>query len=83
MKQIVREGRMNRVRKVLGSVFLWSLLLLALLSSGCKREPTAEALLRLGRASHARGDVDDPYSLEPLYLRPSSAEEQWTRRHSP
>jgi tRNA threonylcarbamoyladenosine biosynthesis protein TsaB len=46
-------------------------------------EATADALLRLGRARHARGEFDDPYTLEPLYLRPSSAEEQWTRRHSP
>jgi len=46
-------------------------------------DPTADALLRLGRARHAGGEVDDPYTLEPLYLRPSSAEEQWTRRHSP
>ncbi len=46
-------------------------------------EPTADAVLQLGLARHARGEHDDPYTLEPLYLRPSSAEEQWTRRHSP
>jgi tRNA threonylcarbamoyladenosine biosynthesis protein TsaB len=45
-------------------------------------DPTADALLRLGLARYARGERDDPYTLEPLYLRPSSAEEQWARRQS-
>jgi tRNA threonylcarbamoyladenosine biosynthesis protein TsaB len=46
-------------------------------------DPTAQTLLQLGLARHAHGEHDDPYALEPLYLRPSSAEEQWTRRHTP
>jgi tRNA threonylcarbamoyladenosine biosynthesis protein TsaB len=46
-------------------------------------DPTAQVLLQIGLARHARGERDDPYALEPLYLRPSSAEEQWTRRHTP
>jgi tRNA threonylcarbamoyladenosine biosynthesis protein TsaB len=45
-------------------------------------EPRADSLLRLGLARYARGERDDPYTLEPLYLRPSSAEEQWARRQS-
>lgn len=35
-------------------------------------------LLRLGLARYRAGEHDDPWTLEPLYLRPSSAEEQWT-----
>ena len=34
----------------------------------------------LGRDRAARGERDDPMAVEPLYLRPSSAEEQWDRR---
>jgi tRNA threonylcarbamoyladenosine biosynthesis protein TsaB len=45
-------------------------------------DPTADSLLRLGRARYARGERDDLYTLEPLYLRPSSAEEQWARRQT-
>jgi tRNA threonylcarbamoyladenosine biosynthesis protein TsaB len=43
-------------------------------------EPRAESLFRLGREQFLRGERDDPWTLEPLYLRPSSAEEQWARR---
>jgi tRNA threonylcarbamoyladenosine biosynthesis protein TsaB len=43
-------------------------------------EPRAESLLRLGLARLAAGLSDNPLSLEPLYLRPSSAEEQWRGR---
>jgi tRNA threonylcarbamoyladenosine biosynthesis protein TsaB len=39
-------------------------------------EPRAETLLRLGLARYTTGERDDPFALEPLYLRPSSAEEQ-------
>jgi tRNA threonylcarbamoyladenosine biosynthesis protein TsaB len=42
-----------------------------------RREPLAEGLLRLGLARFRAGQRDDVWSLEPLYLRPSSAEEQW------
>jgi tRNA threonylcarbamoyladenosine biosynthesis protein TsaB len=41
-------------------------------------EPQLEGLLRLGLARWQRGQTDSPLTLEPLYLRPSSAEEQWT-----
>jgi tRNA threonylcarbamoyladenosine biosynthesis protein TsaB len=36
-----------------------------------------ESLLRLGLARYRGGETDDVWSLEPLYLRPSSAEEKW------
>lgn len=39
-----------------------------------------EALLRLGSARHERGERDDMWTVEPLYVRPSSAEEQWAKR---
>ncbi len=39
-------------------------------------DPQAESLLRLGLARYAAGERDDPFALEPLYLRASSAEEQ-------
>jgi tRNA threonylcarbamoyladenosine biosynthesis protein TsaB len=42
-----------------------------------RREPQVESLLRLGLARWQAGERDDVWSLEPLYLRPSSAEEQW------
>jgi tRNA threonylcarbamoyladenosine biosynthesis protein TsaB len=42
-----------------------------------RREPTPEALLRLGLARYEAGQRDDVWTLEPLYLRPSSAEERW------
>jgi tRNA threonylcarbamoyladenosine biosynthesis protein TsaB len=40
----------------------------------------AEGLLRLGLARYLRGERDDLWTLEPLYLRPSSAEQQWEER---
>jgi tRNA threonylcarbamoyladenosine biosynthesis protein TsaB len=40
-------------------------------------DPQPESLLALGLARHARGETDDPWLLEPLYLRPSAAEEKW------
>jgi tRNA threonylcarbamoyladenosine biosynthesis protein TsaB len=45
-----------------------------------RRGPTPEALLRLGLALYQAGRRDDLWALEPLYLRPSSAEEQWQAR---
>jgi hypothetical protein len=41
-----------------------------------------EALLALGLARFTAGQRDDPFVLEPLYLRGSSAEEQWRDRGS-
>jgi tRNA threonylcarbamoyladenosine biosynthesis protein TsaB len=44
------------------------------------REPQPESLLRLGLVRFQAGERDDPFTLEPLYLRPSAAEEQWQGR---
>jgi tRNA threonylcarbamoyladenosine biosynthesis protein TsaB len=43
-------------------------------------DPRPESLLRLGLTRYLAGERDDVYALEPLYLRPSSAEEQWHAR---
>ncbi len=43
-------------------------------------EPQPASLLRLGLQRYSAGNPDDPWTLEPLYLRPSSAEEQWRAR---
>jgi tRNA threonylcarbamoyladenosine biosynthesis protein TsaB len=42
--------------------------------------PRPESLLRLGLARFRAGERDDLWTVEPLYLRASSAEEQWDRR---
>ena len=39
-----------------------------------------ETLLRLGLARYQTGERDDPMAVEPIYLRPSSAEEKWDAR---
>jgi len=44
------------------------------------RDPEASSLLRLGLVRYRAGERDDLWALEPLYLRPSSAEEQWQAR---
>jgi tRNA threonylcarbamoyladenosine biosynthesis protein TsaB len=41
------------------------------------RYPRPASLLQIGLARYAAGERDDPFALEPLYLRPSSAEEKW------
>lgn len=41
------------------------------------REPQPQGLLRLGMARYRAGLLDDLWKLEPLYARPSSAEEKW------
>jgi tRNA threonylcarbamoyladenosine biosynthesis protein TsaB len=43
-------------------------------------EPSLGALLDVGVERLRGDDRDDPLRLEPIYLRPSSAEEQWDRR---
>jgi tRNA threonylcarbamoyladenosine biosynthesis protein TsaB len=43
-------------------------------------DPRPECLLRLGLARYQRGERDDFWSLEPIYLRPSAAEEQWRKK---
>jgi tRNA threonylcarbamoyladenosine biosynthesis protein TsaB len=45
-------------------------------------EPQSASLLRLGLIRYTTGERDDAWTLEPLYLRPSSAEEQWRTRSS-
>jgi tRNA threonylcarbamoyladenosine biosynthesis protein TsaB len=40
------------------------------------RDPRPESLLRLGLARYRAGQLDDIWALEPLYARPSSAEEK-------
>jgi tRNA threonylcarbamoyladenosine biosynthesis protein TsaB len=48
-------------------------------AAGCWN-PLPESLLRLGLHRLAGGEADDPWKLEPLYHRPSSAEEKWASR---
>jgi tRNA threonylcarbamoyladenosine biosynthesis protein TsaB len=45
-------------------------------------EPQPASLLLHGSARFQQGDRGDPWRLEPIYLRPSSAEEQWRARSS-
>jgi tRNA threonylcarbamoyladenosine biosynthesis protein TsaB len=45
-----------------------------------QREPQPASLLQLALARYRRGERDDLWAVEPLYLRPSSAEEQWDRK---
>lgn len=47
-----------------------------------QRDPQPASLLELGLLRWRAGERDDPFALEPLYLRPSSAEEQWQQRQS-
>jgi tRNA threonylcarbamoyladenosine biosynthesis protein TsaB len=46
-------------------------------------DPQPESLLRLGLARYRNGERDDLWTAEPLYLRPSSAEEQWSAKKAP
>jgi tRNA threonylcarbamoyladenosine biosynthesis protein TsaB len=39
--------------------------------------PQPEGLLLVGLQRYRQGERDDPFAVEPLYLRPSSAEEKW------
>ncbi|HYV39697.1 MAG TPA: tRNA (adenosine(37)-N6)-threonylcarbamoyltransferase complex dimerization subunit type 1 TsaB [Gemmataceae bacterium] len=43
-------------------------------------EPQPETMLRLGLARQEKGERDAVWSMEPIYLRPSAAEEQWAKR---
>ena len=45
-----------------------------------QRDPQPASLLHLGLGRYRAGERDDVWSVEPLYLRPSSAEEQWQSR---
>ena len=42
--------------------------------------PSGLRLVELAREAHDAGRRDDPFFLEPLYLRRSAAEDQWDRR---
>jgi tRNA threonylcarbamoyladenosine biosynthesis protein TsaB len=46
-----------------------------------ERDPTPEVVLQVGLTRFLAGVRDPIFTLEPLYLRPSSAEEQWQARH--
>lgn len=50
--------------------------------SGDLNHPRAEPLLELAREAMAAGRSDNPWLLEPLYLRRSAAEDQWDSRKS-
>jgi tRNA threonylcarbamoyladenosine biosynthesis protein TsaB len=43
--------------------------------------PLPASLLKIGLARHLKGERDDPFTVEPLYLRASSAEEKWEKLH--
>jgi tRNA threonylcarbamoyladenosine biosynthesis protein TsaB len=47
-----------------------------------QRIPAAEGLLRIAQRRFLAGERDDLWTLEPIYLRPSAAEEQWSRKSS-
>jgi hypothetical protein len=40
----------------------------------------ASVVARLGQRSFERGEVIDPYRLQPLYMRVTEAEEKWKAR---
>jgi tRNA threonylcarbamoyladenosine biosynthesis protein TsaB len=42
--------------------------------------PQPETLLRIGLERHQEGKWDDIWKIEPIYLRPSSAEEKWDQK---
>jgi tRNA threonylcarbamoyladenosine biosynthesis protein TsaB len=42
--------------------------------------PQPESVLELGLLRYRAGERDDLWAVEPLYLRPSSAEEKWQHR---
>lgn len=58
----------------------------SLVPEGCvmaaagQRDATAQALWSVGMRHFAAGRRDDYWALEPLYLRPSSAEQKWDKR---
>ena len=45
------------------------------------REPRAAVVARLGADAISSGQTADPWTLAPLYLRKSAAEEKWDLRH--
>jgi tRNA threonylcarbamoyladenosine biosynthesis protein TsaB len=45
-------------------------------------DPRPESLLSIGLLRYLAGERDDLWTVEPLYLRPSAAEEKWQARSS-
>lgn len=45
--------------------------------------PLPASLLRVGLMRMSAGERDDPFAVEPLYLRASSAEQKWDQLHPP
>jgi tRNA threonylcarbamoyladenosine biosynthesis protein TsaB len=43
-------------------------------------DPHAQSILEIGLSRYRAGERDDQWTLEPLYLRPSSAEEKWASK---
>jgi tRNA threonylcarbamoyladenosine biosynthesis protein TsaB len=64
-----------RIRSAIPSAFLPS-------ADGANH-PRGERLIELAREAMAAGRRDDPWLLEPLYLRRSAAEDQWDNRKAP
>jgi tRNA threonylcarbamoyladenosine biosynthesis protein TsaB len=54
-----------------------------LLVEAAIREPLGESILRIGLERLRKGEKDDCYTLEPLYLRPSAAEQQFSANQGP
>jgi tRNA threonylcarbamoyladenosine biosynthesis protein TsaB len=54
----------------------------AILVAESSWDPQLQSLLQLGSARLRAGEKDDIWNLEPLYLRPSAAEEKWQARQS-
>lgn len=46
------------------------------------REPTATGICHAALPRCAREESDNIWTLAPIYLRPSAAEEQWAKRHA-
>jgi tRNA threonylcarbamoyladenosine biosynthesis protein TsaB len=46
-------------------------------------DPRPETLLQIGLERYRRGQWSDLWRLEPIYLRPSSAEEKWHAKEMP
>jgi len=47
-----------------------------------RAEPQCSSLLAIGRERYHKGEADDIWTAEPLYLRPSAAEQQWDEKRA-